>query len=156
MNFNDFLTSIETHWFGITLLVVLILFFLRSFCKIYGFGRFKKDITNWISRLFDDFRHVLAFLIIMFFFVIVLYALIKDGKCCDSKMEATKTILASLGGLIGSIIGYYFGESKGSRRDNTNNGGQGDIIPPAPDLPPPNDTIIVPEEAENDNLNMIG
>ena len=63
-----------------------------------------------LVRLVTDFRHLFALAIFLFFVSLIFYAMEKS-QTFEQKMDALQMVIASLGGLLGSIIGYYFGES---------------------------------------------
>ena len=93
-----------------------------------GLGRFARKgvadtskvrfvVADFFVKIINDFRHLLALLIVLLFALALFTAmwpgiskqevgLIKDGL---------QAVAAALGGLVGSIIGYYFGESTASR-----------------------------------------
>lgn len=64
-----------------------------------------------LVKIIDDFRHFLALIIMLIFAGLITYAMVK-ADTHDMRMDALKGVVAALGGLVGSIIGYYFGESR--------------------------------------------
>jgi Mn2+/Fe2+ NRAMP family transporter len=71
-------------------------------------------------KIINDFRHLLALIIVLIFAFALGYSLIKAASAVtnatsptmiDNMKEALQAVVATLGGLVGSIIGYYFGES---------------------------------------------
>lgn len=91
-----------------------------------------------LTKIIYEFRHLLALLIVVLFAVALFaamwpgmmkgdVALIKDGL---------QAVAAALGGLIGSIIGYYFGESAASKAPRL--GGSG-VPAPAAEQQAPSD-----------------
>jgi hypothetical protein len=62
-------------------------------------------------KIIDDFRHLLALVLVLIFGFALAYVLIKASPSVEGMKEGVQSVVASLGGLIGSIIGYYFGES---------------------------------------------
>lgn len=73
-----------------------------------------------IVKIINDFRHLLALIIVVIFAVALGYALWKAASVAigpgspsvvSNMKEALQAVVATLGGLVGSIIGYYFGES---------------------------------------------
>lgn len=73
-------------------------------------------LTEAATKLINEFRHLLALLIIVIFSFALAFSLIKagsltTGSAVDNMKEALGGVVATLGGLVGSIIGYYFGES---------------------------------------------
>ncbi|MDP3856631.1 MAG: hypothetical protein Q8Q73_02600 [Stagnimonas sp.] len=104
---------------------------------IFGIGRFRTPITSdsepsenlayvvsaAVIRIINDFRHLLALIIVLIFAFALAYVLWIAGepKEAGDKLsqieqikEGLQAVVATLGGLVGSIIGYYFGESRGS------------------------------------------
>jgi hypothetical protein len=71
-------------------------------------------------KIINDFRHLLALIIVLIFAIALGYSLWKAASVAtsatspsvvDNMKEAIQAVVATLGGLVGSIIGYYFGES---------------------------------------------
>lgn len=91
----------------------------------FGIGRFRRPvdaphaaalrylITEALTKIINDFRHLLALILVLIFGGALGYSLFEAGPRLADIKEALQSVSASLGGLIGSIIGYYFGESKG-------------------------------------------
>src|SRR5688572_21897045 len=90
---------------------------------IFGWGRFGRAsgtdrdlrvvITDFFVKIIDDFRHLLALALVIIFLttlVVMLWPGIVKGDIAMME-SALKAVVASMGGLIGTIIGYYFGES---------------------------------------------
>ena len=79
--------------------------------------RLRLVLTEFFTKLIDDFRHLLALVVVLLFALTLFLAIwpgLHSGKLNDLK-DGVQAVAAALGGLIGSIIGYYFGESAGSR-----------------------------------------
>jgi hypothetical protein len=98
-------------------------------CWIFARGRFARTagaarqelrvvITDFFVKIIDDFKHLLALVLVLIFMgtlLLMIWPGIVGGDV--AKMESSlKAVVASLGGIIGTIIGYYFGESAGARR----------------------------------------
>lgn len=93
---------------------------------LLGKGRFKGDseipkdknfsfvIATAAIKLIDDFRHLLALILILVFSLVLGYAVYLGRGSMDSLKDALQAVMATLGGLVGSIIGYYFGEARAS------------------------------------------
>ncbi len=127
-----------------------IAFLVQWFAWIFGWGRFsiapastatetatgtgtgpgavtgsaKADLRYIFSeaavKIINDFRHLLALVIVLIFAFALAYSLIKAASVLTSANTATvvdnmknalQAVMATMGGLVGSIIGYYFGES---------------------------------------------
>jgi hypothetical protein len=114
---------LEEHFTGIFIAILLLLglaLFLNWLFWIFGWGRHKVKqllpgqpapkggflfiFAELMVKIINDFRHFLAFALGYAFYV-------SNGD--PSRLsDALQAVVATLGGLIGSIVGYYFGESK--------------------------------------------
>jgi len=126
----DFLIFIECHYGAILLLILMmfsIVLVINWLARIFTWGMFKtrrfdysnqSNFTYILSRflvnLIDDFKHLLALVVVIIFTSLIIYSMASTNDF-DKKMEALQLVIASLGGLLGSIIGYYFGESAGRK-----------------------------------------
>ncbi|HKG15870.1 MAG TPA: hypothetical protein VKB12_21300 [Pyrinomonadaceae bacterium] len=86
------------------------------------FGARKQQNIRYIFseaavKIIDDFRHLLALVLVLIFGFALAFVLIQARLSVAGMKEGLQTVVATLGGLIGSIIGYYFGESSALRRD---------------------------------------
>lgn len=134
-----FFTFFQTYGGGILfffLSLAAIAFLVQWFAWIFGIGRFrrvprngkdetgKEDLRFIFSRaivkIIDDFRHLLALVMVLIFAFALAYSLIRAGTLqsgmsaaavVDNMKDALQAVAATLGGLVGSIMGYYFGES---------------------------------------------
>src|SRR5258706_15938080 len=107
--------------FGSLLLLVLL---LQWVAWVFAWGRFKRThakpgeqtsqlrfvITNLFVKIIDEFRHLLALLVVLIFAGTLAAVLVWAPHFSNVK-EGLQVVVASLGGLVGSILGYYFGES---------------------------------------------
>jgi hypothetical protein len=92
-------------------------------------------IMRFFTTIISEFRHLLALLIFLLFAGVLTYSVIvasrasaNTAEMIDSVSTVIQAVVASLGGLVGSIIGYYFGES-------TARSARQELPPPAPSLP---------------------
>ena len=137
---TSFFTFFQTNRSGILLFVFLLFaaaFLLQWLAWIFAKGRFKKGgmiggtgtgtgdglprparfvLTDLAVKIINEFRHLLALLVFIIFAFALTYSLIKagslsTGNAIDNLKGALEGVVATLGGLVGSIIGYYFGES---------------------------------------------
>lgn len=145
----------QTYRSGIILLIFALAAFaalVQWFAWIFGLGRFGKDISSgskalsiafseFIFKIINEFRHLLALLVFMVFSFALAYSLIKAASLptdantpsvIDNMKEALQAVMATLGGLVGSIIGYYFGESSKSPSTTSDTG----ATKPAPEIQP--------------------
>lgn len=135
-----------------TILLMLVLLFalgllVQWMAYILGKGRYSGDhrggqsvgyvAGTFFATIINDFRHLLA-LVVMGVFAITLFAAMLPGlQTGDMEMikEGVTVVAAALGGLIGSIIGYYFGESAASRTPQPSGGGT--VTPSGPAMQRP-------------------
>ena len=76
-----------------------------------------------LLKIITDFRHFLALLLILVFGGALIYAIYisniapvgNNENKIDNLSKALQAVMSTLGGLVGSIVGYYFGESKVKR-----------------------------------------
>ena len=71
-------------------------------------------IARFFANIIDDFRHFLALTLVIIFTILIVYSMATAGTF-EEKMKALQLVIASIGTLLGSIIGYYFGESAASK-----------------------------------------
>ncbi len=175
-----FFTFLEDHSTGIMIFILMLVSFviiIRWLFQIFAIGKYsnksKSDneqetsityiLTRSLVNIVDDFRHFLALLIVILFIVLIIVAMwgAKDGKNdFQNMMDAMQLVIASLGGLLGSIIGYYYGESAARNKvvtsittdaeEITNEGGE--IVEPAIEeiIEPVVDEIIEPGTEETE------
>ena len=75
-------------------------------------------LTDFFVKIINDFRHLLA-LVLVVLFGLALFAAMWPGMMKQDVSlikDGLQGVAAALGGLIGSIIGYYFGESAARNR----------------------------------------
>jgi hypothetical protein len=128
---------------GIAIAVALVLL-LQWLLWMFGWGRFAPTglgpagatrettvryiLVRLLTEIINDFRPLLA-LFIVFVFAVTLFIVVYAGWASfDVVKDGVQLVVASLGGLVGSIIGYYFGESAAERRYSA----PAEAIPPAP------------------------
>jgi hypothetical protein len=91
-------------------------------------------VTEFFMKIISEFRHFLALLIFILFAFVLIYAVIFTSQGplgvanptlhdrLDEMGKIIQVIVASLGGLVGSIIGYYFGEAGKAASSGTGSG----------------------------------
>jgi hypothetical protein len=127
----EILRFFESNQVGLLVLLAcvgIILLAVQWLAWILGIGRFKGGavgeqrvtpqnlrylVTEALTKIINDFRHLLALIIVVIFGLALAYSLYQASGDIDKIKEALQAVAATLGGLVGSIIGYYFGESKG-------------------------------------------
>jgi hypothetical protein len=146
----------------------------------FGWGRFRNReapgthnlrfiLTDALVKIIDDFRHLLALIIVSIFAGAIVWALAVSDQGTEDIADALQAVVSTLGGLVGSIIGYYFGEAR-ARADLTENapdGGVPDIeqsgpsssdasstetIQPAPPIP----EAEKPQQPEGNGSGVVG
>jgi hypothetical protein len=133
--FGQFLTFVKEHSAAFWLLVATlacIALISHWMAWVFGWGRFDSStpqpprsnqirfvIADLFTKIIDDFRHFLALIVVLIFAASLAYAMFCAGKDGEGVSKAVQGIVASLGGLVGSILGYYFGESAGSKKSET-------------------------------------
>ncbi len=128
----DLFQYLEEHSGGIGLAVGLLFVLLIAvtwLAFIFKWGRYKKGkedsagfgyvVAQFFSNIIDDFRHLLALLIFLIFVGVTIFMLVGVGGDTKSKVDALQAVMSAFAGLLGSIIGYYFGE-KAATRTNQN------------------------------------
>ncbi len=111
---------------------VAFLIAMQWFCWIFQFGRFKTRnntpavpedknqniryvIANFFVNIINDFRHLLALVIVLVFAITLFVVLYKNSA--SELGAAMQSVSSTFGGLIGAIIGFYFGEKTAVRED---------------------------------------
>lgn len=131
---TDFFKFFADHWVGMLVLfscLAVVIFFIQWIAWVFQWGRFKigKDgepsklrfiLGDLVVKIIDDFRHLLALIIVLIFIFTLGYVMARAGEYTNIK-DALQTVVASLGGLIGTIIGYYFGESAARKAKSDEN-----------------------------------
>ena len=74
--------------------------------------------ANFFVEIINDFRHFLALVVVTVFalaLAVGMYPGLRNWSV-EEIGKGVQAVAAALGGLIGSIIGYYFGESAATQR----------------------------------------
>jgi len=148
-----FFTFFQTYRSGILFFLVCLgslALLVQWFAWIFGLGRFgsgaaetgtgtgtgsgpqqtslRKLFSGAFVKIVNDFRHLLALVIIGVFAIALGFSLWKaasltatddPASVINNMKEALQAVVATLGGLVGSIIGYYFGESTAVKTSDT-------------------------------------
>jgi hypothetical protein len=163
------LNFLETYSSGIFVLffcLAAVVFFIQWVSWIFCWGRFRpenvaattgirKPLRRVMGELFfnlvNDFRHLLALVIVLIFAMALGYAVFRAGTEVDNITKALQAVVATLGGLVGSLLGYYFGESAAKKAPGEiirgGTGGEPEQAPtPAPQPPAPSESETKPGE----------
>ena len=127
---QNFLTFLDQNSSGLFVLAVAILFMIlvvQWLAWIFHIGRYKKQdgavasnsnrekttqfvFGEFLAKVISDFRNLLAVLIVLFFGLVLAFAVFRSANQTEMA-SALQAVMSTLGGLVGSIVGYYFGES---------------------------------------------
>lgn len=158
--FQTYRSGILLFLFGLAVVVAIV----QWLAWIFSLGRFGKDIpsgskalsvafSEFIFKIINEFRHLLALLVFTVFSFALAYSLIKAASLptnpdaallppdpnapsvISNMKEALQGVMATLGGLVGSIIGYYFGESSAGKGGSTTT--TTDVSKPEPEIQDP-------------------
>jgi hypothetical protein len=123
---KDFLDYLKNNTTGVLMLLVILLvgiFLLNRLCKLFQWGRYANAppqpeqrglnfvVVDFFVKIINEFRSLLALTLIIIFALTLGYSLYCAGSNIDNISKALQAVMATLGGLVGSIVGYYFGES---------------------------------------------
>ncbi len=152
-SFLNFLATNSSGIFVLFFCLAATIVMIQWFCWIFGWGRFspenmaattgiRKPLRRVMGELFfnlvNDFRHLLALVIVLIFALILGYAVFRAGTQMDDITKALQAVVATLGGLVGSLLGYYFGESAAKKAPGEIiRGGAGGELEQAPTPAPP-------------------
>lgn len=129
--FLGFLTDQWRGFFVLALLVLTGVLVIQWLAWIFSMGRFKGPrpprretpirhvFADLLVKIIDDFRHLLALVIVVIFALALMYVMVLVAYEPEGRLEGAgdglQAVVSSMGGLIGAIIGYYFGEKAGAR-----------------------------------------
>jgi hypothetical protein len=127
---EGFFSFLDANRSGILVLLlsVLVLVLLVNWLAwIFSWGRYKSSgsvqserkvqhlLGDLLVNIINDFRHLLALIIVLIFALVLVYAMVRAGTGSDNIAQALQSVVATMGAIIGSILGYYFGESAATR-----------------------------------------
>jgi len=124
----SFLAQNRTGILVLFLILAGVAFVIQWFAWIFNWGRFRRGegaitadearrnslrfiFADLLLKIINDFRHLLALIIVLIFAIALGVAMYIGDGSIDDFAKAMQAVVATLGGLVGSIIGYYFGES---------------------------------------------
>jgi hypothetical protein len=97
-------------------------------------------LVRFLATIISEFRHLLALLIFLLFAGVLSYSVYVASQApgdtaamIENIGAVVQAVVASLGGLVGSIIGYYFGESSARARQD---GPPATSVAPGVQMPP--------------------
>ena len=134
---REFLEFLKNNYVGLLILlaiVLVVIIFIERMCWIFGFGRYARDsqqpvrqreglnyvLVDFFVKIINDFRSLLALTLIIIFAVTLWWALTGAGGDPEKISKALQAVMSTLGGLVGSIVGYYFGESAARKSTGQN------------------------------------
>lgn len=161
------LTFLADHRLGIWVLLIglgALGLVTQWFCWIFKLGRFRSETgigsrqpntlrfvtAEFFVRLINDFRHLLA-LVMVFMFALALFGAMLPGflqRDISMIKDGLQAVAAALAGLIGSIIGYYFGESAAAKKEQEPRTSIDSSQPPVQGAPAPESGSAAPGSAE--------
>ena len=154
--FFNFLSENSGGIFILFFIIVAAALLTQWFSWIFGRGRFNPTYTQNVTAaetgtrpnmrlrhvlsqiivdIINDFRHVLALVIVVIFAFSMAVVMYMTRESTDEMLQAIQVVAASLGGLVGSIIGYYFGESRLQRVGQAEDIVRRDALEPVSDDP---------------------
>lgn len=123
----------EVHWRGfltLALVATFVVSMIRYLLWMFGCGRFsvvtdreqqqtlRFVFADLLVKIINDFRHLLALIVVLIFALALGYALavsVHQSDPIDAMSKSMQAVVSSMGSLIGAIIGYYFGEKAGEK-----------------------------------------
>lgn len=116
-------------WLRLPLLIAMGIGCIQWICWIFKVGRFRHEaclnedgqsihlrymMANFFVNIINDFRHLLALFIVSIFAATLFISLYKTASGDTATiMNTMQSVSSTFGGLIGAIIGFYFGEKTG-------------------------------------------
>jgi hypothetical protein len=73
-------------------------------------GGIRHIMADLLVKVIDDFRHLLALIVMLVFALTLGYALV-TASTVEQVSGLLQAVTSAFGGIVGAIIGYYFGES---------------------------------------------
>ena len=129
---ENFFKFFETNYAGIIyflMSLVVVILFIQWIAWLFSIGRFKIQIisprnrsdsirfllADLMVKIINDFRHFLALIMVAIFGLVLTYSLIKYATSSEELTKVLQAVISTVGVLIGTIIGYYFGETAGKK-----------------------------------------
>lgn len=128
----EVLSLLTKNWAGILVVPLSLLMFVLAaqwFAWVAGWGRWNKTpadrkralrfvIADFFVKLINDFPHLLALSVLLIFAVTIGLMLLPGLQKGDVVMmeSGLKSVTATLGPFVASMIGFYFGEARRSQQ----------------------------------------
>jgi hypothetical protein len=128
---SDFFVFLETHRVGILMAIlcsVVLMAIVQWIAWLFSLGRFGKQeyweqlgkrttlfhtvFGNFIAKIIYEFGHLIALIILFIFAFTLIFTMIQTRGNPAEMRDSLQTIVSSLGGLVGTVIGYYFNAVK--------------------------------------------
>jgi membrane protein YqaA with SNARE-associated domain len=123
-NFLIFLDQNRGGIFVLAGIVVFLILIIQWLAWIFHIGRYKQQTAagsarertaqfvfgEFLAKVISDFRNLLAVMIVLVFALILAFGIFRSNTL-EEMGVALQAVMSTLGGLVGSIVGYYFGES---------------------------------------------
>lgn len=155
-SFRDFLAAERTGILTLVFILIAAGGVVNWVLWMFGWGRFRGTVkadskiryvvSDFFVKIINEFRDLLALAMVALFGVALFAAMWPglQGRAVQELKDGVQAVGATLGGLIGSIIGYYFGESAGKRKSLTPK----NVLT----LPGPAEQALEPEAAESADI----
>jgi len=109
--------------------IVVVILFIQWIAWLFSLGRFNVQIasprkrsdsirfllTDLMVKIINDFRHFLALIMVAIFGIVLIYSLTTYATSSKELTNVLQAVISTVGVLIGTIIGYYFGETAGKK-----------------------------------------
>ena len=129
---ENFFKFFATNYVGIIyffMSLVVVILFIQWIAWLFSLGRFNAQIasprkrsdsirfllTDLMVKIINDFRHFLALIMVAIFGLVLIYSLTKYANSSEELTNVLQAVISTVGVLIGTIIGYYFGETAGKK-----------------------------------------
>ena len=131
---GDFIIFLEQHYSGILILLLLcfaIMIIISWIANVFSIGKYRSSrgpksgfiyvFAELMVKIITDFRHFLALVLVLIFAIALGYAFYISNNNIENLSKALQAVVSTLGGLVGSIVGYYFGESAARAKSGDSN-----------------------------------
>ena len=121
---SDLFVHLETHRVGILmalLCVIVLVAIVQWLAWLFSKGRFGSEVykmarpssmryivSEFGVKIINEFGHLIALIILFIFSFTLIFAMFQTRGNPAAMRDSLQTIVSSLGGLVGAVIGYYF------------------------------------------------